>query len=201
MKVKSSVLAAFLALCMPFAAQAQNTENYEDYQVSCNSTSECNQFDVNYEAEQLNGDNISQTQRTRTRTRTRSRFSRRNEKYYYIGGNLGIFLPSEDALDTGFGGSILGGYNFNQYLSTDLEFLFYAGGTETDDLGYNFLGFLANVTGKYPFNQTRNNSPYVFGTAGLGYGRFAFTGDASGDDTDESGFAFQLKSWCRFPRQ
>ena len=213
MKVKSTILAAFLALCMPLAAQAQNSKNYEYYQGSCDSRSECgleeirqtDRFDVNYETEQLNNDNFSQTQRTRTRTRTRSRSSRRNQTYYYLGGNLGVFLPSENGLDTGFGGSFFGGYNFNQYLSTDLEFLFYGGGTDINNLGYNFLGFLANVKGKYPFDQTRVNSAYLFGGAGLGYGRVASTGDVADDlddrgiDTSEGGFAFQLKAGVGVP--
>ncbi|MGF1541027.1 MAG: porin family protein [Pleurocapsa sp.] len=202
MKIKSIVLASVLALFMPLAAQAQNVENYEDYRVSCNSGAECSDFDVNYQ-EQLSDDNISQTQRTRTRTRTRTRVFQRNNDYY-LGGNLGLFFPGSDA-NTGFGGSILGGRNFSDYWSAELEFLFYGGGTDVDDLGYNFLGILANVMGKYSFNQSRTDSLYAFGGVGLGFGRVAATDDAADDfdaqgfDTSKTGFAFQLKGGVGYP--
>ena len=90
-------------------------------------------------------------------------------------------------------------------LAQKSEFLFYGGGTETDDLGYNNLGFLVNARGEYPFNQNKTNSPYIFGTGGIGYGRVADTGDVAdardnlGIDTSDSGFAFQFKAGVGYP--
>jgi hypothetical protein len=213
MKIESIVLVSVLALCTPLAARAQNFEHYEN-RVSCSPGSECTQvnsnkqeqinidqqeqIDINQQ-EEIDNDN-SQIQRTRTRTRTRTQVSQRDNNYY-LGGPLGLLFPGGDGADTGFGGSVLGGRNFGDYWSAELEFFFYAGGTEFDDLGYNTLGVLANVIAKYPFNQTEDNSPYIFGGGGLGYGRVAATGDATegADDTSESGLTFQLKSGVGYP--
>ena len=210
MKIKTLVLGSLLAFGLPLAAEAQMTtetsESYENYQVSCNSETydpanpECDSFNVNYEAE---SESTGYDEYSQRRTR-RSRRSRTPDYKYYAGGNLGLFFPGGDA-DTGFGFSILGGRQFNKYFSADLEFLFYGGGTEIDELGYNNLGVLVNAKGQYPFNQNKTNSVYIYGAGGIGYGRVADTGDVAdarddiGIEVSDGGFAFQFKAGLGYP--
>lgn len=206
MKIKTLVLGSLLAFCMPFAAEAQMTtessESYENYQVSCSPNSEnydptnaeCDAFDVNYEAESTDNSEYSQRRSRRSR-RSRSGDDVRKP---YAGASLGIFFP-EDDLETGFGGSIFGGYKFTPYISGEGEFLAYFGGIDNipensifDD-NFSVLGFLANARFEYPFNQEKSNSPVGFIAPGIGLA----IADGAGDSDTE--FAFQIKGGVSFP--
>lgn len=203
MNLKTIALTAVLAIGFPLAAQAQETNDYESLNVSCQSGAECSDFGVNFQQE---GDEVAQTRRTRTR-RTRSSV----DSKYYAGGNIGIFFPGEDGFDAGFGGAAKFGYNFTENIAAEIEGLGYFGGSEVDDLGYNVLGIAANGVGKYAFNPDNDKSVYIFGGAGIGIGRVASTGDrvdqledeaeAAGVefDSSETGFLFQGKVGVGYP--
>lgn len=193
MLIKSTVLAASLALFLPFSAQAQTTEQYKEYQVSCNSASECGSFDVIH---QESTDSNEVAQRTRRSRRRRSSV----DKKFYVGGNLGLFVPFDDGFDVGFGPGVFGGYKFNKNISVDAEFFIFFGGTETDDLGYNTLAFMVNPRYTYFFSDDPK-SIYAYASPGIGVGRLNPTGDVA-DDNDldgETGFTFQIKAGAGYP--
>jgi hypothetical protein len=175
MNIKTSILAALFVTTLPLVAQAQNAENYDNYKVACESGADCNDFDANYEE----ADGSS------------------SDKKLYGGGNLGLAFPGDNA-DVGFGLSGLGGYNFTKNIAAEIEVFDYFGGTDADDLGYNFLGGSANAVYKYAFGSD-DKSPYAFGGIGLGIGRVTATGDDAPDDSGESGFLLQGKVGAGYP--
>ena len=85
MKIKNAILASLLFAAIPFAAQAQEANNYDNYRVSCETGVDCQDFDVIYEQQEGN-DEVSQRTRTR-RTRRTSSFSK-----YYFSGNYAIYF-------------------------------------------------------------------------------------------------------------
>ncbi len=204
-KIKTLVLGSLLAFCLPLAAEAQMTsetsESYENYQISCNSNSEyydptnpeCDSFDVNYEADSESTGYDEYSQRRTRRSRRSS--STDDVKKPYAGASLGIFFPEGNA-ETGFGGSIFGGYKFTPYVSGEAEFLAFFGGLDVaapdGDDNYSILGFLANAKFEYPFNQSNSKSPVGFVAPGIGLAR----AEAGGTDTE---FAFQIKAGVEFP--
>jgi len=196
MKIKTALLASVLLAGLPIAAQAQSTESYDNYQVSCETGVDCNNFDVNYEQPEADGE-VSQRTRTR-RVRRSSDF-----KKLYIGGTLGL-AELGDGADIGFGASLLGGYRITKNIGAELEIYDYLGGTDSDDLGYNYLGILANGSFRIPFGQD-SQSIYAFVSPGIGFGRLGFTGDDADDaddagfDTSASGFLVQLKGGVGYP--
>ncbi|MBE9045391.1 outer membrane beta-barrel protein [Pleurocapsales cyanobacterium LEGE 10410] len=210
MNLKKTVLLATLLSAFPLAGiQAQDLDNY---QVGCNAGAECNDFVGSYE--QADGDEVAQVRRRRTRTRR----TRRTDTKYYVGGTLGIFFPSEvedlqvlaDTVDpgTGFGGSLYGGYKFNQYISADIEGLIFFGDAEPLDSSYTSYGFFVNPRFTYTFERDTLSDNlsglYVFASPGIGIAGLDF-GDDLGDtlepsDNDSgSGFAFQIKAGAGYP--
>lgn len=205
MKIKNAILAGVLIAGLPVAVNAQEVENYDEYKVGCEAGVDCNDFDVNYEQSETN-DELSQ--RTRTRRTRRS-----SDKKIYFGATPGIAFLG-DGTNTGFGGSLFGGYNFSEKASAELEIFDYFGGLDDgvssfdsviDDSGYNYLGLAANAVFKYPFDQSNSRSFYGFAGIGLGYGRFSFTGDF-GDFLDDNnidnslgGFLFNTKLGVGYP--
>ncbi|GAB4523631.1 MAG: hypothetical protein Tsb0014_01410 [Pleurocapsa sp.] len=207
MKLTTILSGTVVALCMPFAAQAQDLDTYEDYQNACKSISECDSFQVTDEyadsESSLQVDNSEIAQRSR-----RSRSSRSYDKYF-AGFNLGLFLP-EGGFNLGFGGSVYGGYMFNKNFGGDLEFLFAFGGLDDGydgfgnvDGNYSYLGFYVNPRYEIPFS--RDGRTKAFGAFGLGLLRTGFNYDydffgnrleIDGSDTD---FSYQLKGGVMFP--
>ena len=205
MKIKTAILAGILLASLPVAVKAQDIENYEDYQVSCEAGVDCNNFDVIYEQESEDRDEISQRTRTR-RTRRTSSFNK-----YYAGGNVGAFFGG-DGTDVGIGFGGLLGYRLTEQVAAELEVYDYFGGTDFDDLGYNLLGIAANATFRYPLSQNNSKSIYAFGGAGAGFGVVSSTGDAvdaaeelaeqlglEEPDNSESGFLLQGKVGVGYP--
>ena len=202
MKIRNAILAGILVAGLPVAVQAQEVENYTEYQVGCEAGVECNDFNVNYEQQPETSDELSQ--RTRTR-RTRSR--RSDFKKIYVGATIGISEVGEvedTDFDIGFGGSILGGYRLSEKIAAELEIYDYFGGTEVDDLGYSYLGIAANASFRFPFGRDAK-SLYGFLSPGIGYGRLGATGDVADDaddaglDTSASGFLAQVKAGVGYP--
>ncbi|MEM8827856.1 MAG: porin family protein [Cyanobacteria bacterium P01_G01_bin.19] len=197
MKFKSVIVAVALLAALPFSAKAQNVENYEEYQVSCEQGVECNDFNVMYEQQEETSEEIAQRTRPR-RTRRSSDF-----KKIYVGGTLGL-AELGDGADLGFGASIVGGYRITKNIAAELEIYDYFGGTDSDDLGYNYLGILANGSYRIPFGDDPK-SLYAFVTPGFGFGRLGLTGDDADDlddaglDTSDTGFLLQIKAGVGYP--
>ena len=215
MNLKTAVLAIILATGIPVAAQAQDADTYENYQLACDSGAECNSFDVNYE--EASEEKISQTRRTRTR---RTRSSSVDNKYY-AGGTLGIFFPSEiddfqigieagtvsdlQTVDpgTGFGGSLYGGYKFSEFISADVEGFVFGGDADPLDSSYTSYGFFVNPRFTYTLNPDESNSVYLFASPGIGIAGVDFgdeISDAPGvEDASGTGFALQAKVGAGYP--
>ena len=216
MKIKNAILASVLLAAVPVAVQAQEVENYDEYRVGCESSVDCNDFDVNYDRQSETNDRLSQ-RRTRTR-RTRSSSS---DKKIYAGGTLGIFFPSEiDDFDvgiqsgnitdvqtvdpgTGFGGSLYGGYKFSEIIGVDVEGFVFGGDADPLDSSYTSYGFFVNPRFTYSFNPDNFESFYVFASPGIGIAGVSFgddLGDRLGDDSDSgTGFALQAKAGVGYP--
>lgn len=208
MKLKAILLGMVAACCLPVTAQAETVPTDKNYQVSCISTSEqeqqnfnCNSFSVSYDQSALEKLQQSSNSDAEVAQRTRRTRSRRKENKFYLGTNMGLFIPFDSEPDVGFAPpNIFGGYKFNKYVGADLEFFYFFGGTEVDDLGYFSFGFLANARFTYPFSQ-KTNSIYAFVSPGLGYGRANPTGDVADRlNLDGSGgFTFQIKTGIGYP--
>ncbi len=213
MNIKTIVLATILATGIPVAVQAQETNDLQNYQVSCNANSECSNLKVNYEQE---GDQVAQVRRTRTR---RTRSSSLDSKYY-AGATIGAFFPSQidnynipvtssgvTALQqvdpgTGFGGSIYGGYKFTDKISADVEGLIYGGNADPLDGSYTSFGLFVNPRYTYTLDPENNKSIYLFASPGIGVGNVNFggdLGDALGDNDSGTGFAIQGKVGAGYP--
>lgn len=183
--IKSTIVAALLALAIPCAvkAEAVNVEGHDNYQVSCNDGSNCNDFNVTYE--EANED-VAQTRRTR---RSRSSSSSIEPfQNWYVGGGAGIFFA--DNLDTGFQGNIFAGTKFNKYVGADLEFTFGFADFEDFDENVTLLGFFLNPRFEYQFE---NSSITGFFSPGIGFTR------ASAFDDSDTEFDFQLKAGVSVP--
>ena len=212
MKIKTVILSVLLA-AVPVTVRAQDVDNYENYQVSCDSGAECNSFEVNYQ-----GDEVAQSRRTRTR-RTRRSIS---DSKYYAGATLGLFLPSEiDDFDinvssgavndlqtvdpgTGFGGSLYGGYKFSDRIGVDVEGFIFGGDADPLDSSYTSYGFFVNPRFTYTLNQDIvDKSVYVFASPGIGIAGVDFgdeISDASGvEDGSGAGLALQGKIGVGYP--
>ena len=209
MKIKTTILTILLALA-PVAVRAQDADSsYENYQVGCNAT-ECNDFEVNYQEDEV-------AQRTRNRRTRRTR--RTDDKKIYVGGTLGIFFPSEvddfeigivsgettdlETVDpgTGFGGSVYGGYKFTDRIGADVEAFVFGGDADPLDSSYTSYGFFVNPRFTYTFDQA--NGLYVFGSPGIGIAGVDFgdeISDAEGvEDASGAGFALQAKVGVGYP--
>jgi len=198
------MLAAVLVACLPFGVKAQNVRDFETYEPNCESIAECGDLNVNSQEAEVNGD-IAQTRRTR---RTRSR-TRTNDSKFYVGGNIGPFIPFDSEADIGFGGGILGGYKLTKNISAEIEIYDYFGGVDEDEVGFDdsgFNNFGAVVNGVYRYHiNSSSKSPYIFAGLGIGIGVSSITGDAADaledldEDTSETGFLFQGKGGVGYP--
>ncbi|MEM8722110.1 MAG: outer membrane beta-barrel protein [Cyanobacteria bacterium P01_G01_bin.39] len=198
MNIKTIVLGIILATGIPIAAQAQDADKYEDYQVGCSST-ECSNLNVNYE--QPRDSEVAQTRRTRTRRSRR----RTPDSRFHIGGHLAPFIPFDGELDVGFGGGIFGGYKLTKNISLEIDVYDYFGGTEVDDLDYNIFGAAASGVYRYHLKPNDSRSPYIFAGLGVGVGVVDATGDVADDaedagiDTGTTGFLLQGKGGVGYP--
>ena len=211
MNIKTTLLASVLLAGLPIAAQAQNAESYDNYQVGCQTGAECGSFNVNYQQPEAN-DEVAQRTRTRRVRRTSSR------KKIYIGGTLGLFFPGEfeelevvsdgerESVDpgTGFGGSLYAGYNFSEMIGADLELVVFGAGAEPlDDSGLAAVGFFINPRFTLAFSKDNPKSPYAYVSPGLGIVGLGFDDEIddqyTGDDLSGSGLGLQLKAGVGYP--
>ena len=134
-----------------------------------------------------------------------------------LGGTVGIFLPSDsdefdpdnedfdfDSIDieSGFGGSAYAGYRFNNFLSTDLEFVAFTGDAEPFDSSYTSVGFFVNPRYTLNLGINSNASPYVFVSPGIGVAGVGFGDDLESQISDDglnTGVALQIKAGGGLP--
>ncbi|BAZ44624.1 hypothetical protein NIES4102_16360 [Chondrocystis sp. NIES-4102] len=182
--IKTTVLASILAL-VPYAVTAQTAETeYQNYQVSCETGSACNDLGVTY---QEGNNQVAQTRRTRPTRRTRTTTVQPFEKWY-TGAGVGVFFG--DGLDTGFQGHVFGGTEFNEFISADLEFTFGFAGIENSNDDATILGLYLNPRFEYEFD---NSNLTAFLSPGIGLSRTSGNGDS------ETDFDFQIKTGVSFP--
>lgn len=214
MKIQTMVLAALLSLAMPLAAKAQ-TEDSRTYQTSCADF--CDRLNVNQ--------NVSQTEATPTiadsfdeepfRSRRDSGGNQSLTKRIYGGATLGAFFLSEldgieiieedldiDAIDpeTGFGGSLYGGYRFSHILGVDLEGYIFGGDAEPEDSSFSSAGVFINPRFFLPLGSNSLKAPYLFASPGAGFVGVGF-GDEIEDivEDPDTSFAFQIKAGGGLP--
>lgn len=209
MNIKTTAIAIILALGLPLAAKA-DTNKYENYQVGCDSSAECSNFNVNFE-QQSDEAEVAQGRRTRTR-RTRAG----SDSKIYVGGSLAPFFPFDDELDIGFGGGLFAGYKLTRNISVEVDVFDYFGGLDdeievdgsdfsTDDSGYNLFGAAANGIYRFYLKPNDSRSLYIFAGLGVGIGVSSITGDIgdalddAGLDTADTGFLFQGKGGVGYP--
>jgi hypothetical protein len=191
--IKTTILATILALALPYAVTAQTveTEEYENYQVSCKTEAACKDFGVTYEeADQK----VAQVERERTRRTRDIGGSNRLFQDYYVGASAGILFG--DGLDLGFQGSVFGGTWYNEFIGADLEFTF--GFASVDDVDNPFgddieiddnvtiLGLFLNPRFQYTFEDS-NITAFV--SPGIGWV----------DLDGESELGFQVKAGAEYP--
>ena len=180
--IKTTALAAILAISAPFAVQAETieAEKYSDLKVSCEAAN-CGDLDVSFTEDEK----VAQTRRTRTR-RTRSTSTKRFLKDFYVGGSAGLLIDSE-ITGLGFQGSVFGGSMYNEFIGGDVEFTFGFAGTESDfvDDTITALGLYINPRFEYEFE---NNGITAFASPGIGLARFSGFGDS------ETELDFQIKA-------
>lgn len=223
MIVKKILLASIFALCLPFAAQAQNVQNnqnnseiYENRKVSCDSTNqaECDAYEeqrqqqidnrVDTQEQQIdNGvDNLDNevdnldNEETPRRTRNRG-FSMEKIQNYYAGFSAGVFIPN-DGLNLGVGGSVFGGGMFTENIGADLEFVLAFGGLDDGDFNN-----VSNVDGNYSllgfYLNPRYEIPFgdkykAFISPGIGLLRTGISiDDGAGSEFDGSDTDFDVQ--------
>ena len=186
MKIRTTTLVSILTVSFPVTVTAQNIESSDKYQISCEMSRECSNFDVMLQQPKVDSE---VTQRTRT---SRTRENNRRAKVY-LGGTLGLTFPGEldeletfdgfdfingesvpinvEAVDpgTGYIGSLFAGFNFTDSFGSDLELFLFAGGADpVVDSFYLGLGLFANARYTFIFNQDNSKSPYAYVSPGIG---------------------------------
>jgi len=207
-----SVLFCF-STCMAVQGETLNTDNNASDSDSCTlgcSTIGTSKTGDNAWQQEVEPVKISQT-------RIRERYRDNDLKKVYLGGTVGLFLPSDsdeinfdnddfdlDTIDSdsGFGGSAYAGYKLNQFLSADLEIFVFGGDAEPFDSDYTAAGFFLNPRYTLPIGGNANASPYGFISPGIGVAGVGF-GDDIEDRLDDDGFntgvAVQLKAGAGLP--
>ena len=199
MNWKISFATALLVATLPVSVRGQEANKYQGFQVSCNDRVKC--------------DGVNRQQQDITQTRKIQPPIPNRDSKFYGGGTLGVFFPSEienTDIDpsTGFGGSIYGGYKFNNFISVDTEFLIFSGDSdvETVDGSFTSWSIFLNPRFTYAFNQNSERSPYIFASPGVGFGRGSLGGDVADTieevndgDTSGDGLAIQAKAGIGFP--
>jgi opacity protein-like surface antigen len=150
----------------------------------------------------------------------------------YIGGTIGPMFTNltnylntttkeENILNTGFGGSVFVGYQFNDHWGADAEYVT-IGGSLTDeadtyfkdaniysdvtDTGYTASAVMANARYIIPIGGSENNPAKfsVFVSPGIGFGNFSIDYDQKYDQTTltnktvENAFALQIKAGAAY---
>ncbi len=195
-------LAALLAITSPVAAQvpsltdeATQTFNSEfvkpTEEVFTNSTSA-----ESLESFEVQG-KITPTVTSKTNKTEVAQFGRttyQKESGIYVGGNIGVFIPTYDDLKTGFGGGGYVGYKFNKNWGAEVDINYV--GTESDiddDTDVNALTITGNVRYVYPLGSSYNPKWSLFGTLGAGISDLSIENDRINLDDSEGLFSFQAK--------
>lgn len=165
--------ASLLVVANAALAQAQEINSYEDFRLYCSDAAyqydvaspDCDDYKPYYQEriqEEIQPQNTNPDV-----NKIKRRSTRRNDVSGYVGGSLGAFFPDMDGFNTGIGSSTFIGARWNQYLATDLEFIYLSGGTELDGLNYSAYGLAINPRFIIPFTKA-SNSASIFVSPGLG---------------------------------
>lgn len=209
-KIETVILAIFFSMGLCSVAKAENNQSNQNTQAACEtdcSTQANNQISQKIVDTPVNFDLAQRERRTRAS----------DLKKIYLGGTVGLFLPSEsdeftldnsdfdfDSIDpdSGFGGSGYIGYKFNNFLSADLELLAFGGNAEPFDSDYTSLGFFVNPRYTLPIGSNPNASPFIFVSPGIGVAGVGFGDDIEdqiSEDGLNTGVALQLKGGVGLP--
>ncbi len=131
----------------------------------------------------------------------------------YLGGSLGLFNPNleddiaDEFIETGFGGSIFLGYQFNKNWSADVEVVLFGGDFDEDeilerldpdlddigvDVDYSVFALFFNPRLTFPLGKNQNQKWSLFLSPGIGFGNASADIGAIEFEGDTS-FAFQIK--------
>ena len=210
--LKTIVWSLLLSCGICLAAEGQTIEAAANSSDNCSG--ECSQLisdrAIDAAIEPDNSLEISQLRRER---RTRGDELKR----IYLGGSVGLFLPSDsdeiefanddfnfDSVDSdsGFGGSIYAGYKLNPFLSADLELFAFTGNAEPFDSDYTSVGIFINPRYTLPLSGNPNAGLYVFASPGIGIAGVGFGDDIEdqiSEDGLNTGVAIQLKAGAGLP--
>lgn len=216
--IKTMIWSILLTCGVCLTANGETIDKSLQNSNSCDSR--CSEFKIdqtNILADRKN-ENLKQTQLVADSSSGRIRRERREDlKKIYLGGTVGLFLPSDvneiqfnnddfnfDSIDSdnGLGGSIYAGYKFNSFLSADLEVLVFGGNAEPFDSDYTAAGVFLNPRYTLPLTGNPNAGLYIFASPGIGVAGVGFGDeieDRIAEDSLNTGVAIQLKAGAGLP--
>jgi len=204
--LRNVTLITLFTLGIPNLALAKEIENYEDYKLYCSDAAyqydvaspNCDILQPLYK-EQIQQDLNQQSEKKSIFRRN----TRPNNIEGYAGISLGAFFPDDEIGNTGFGGSVFAGAKWNQYIGTDLEFIYLFGGTEFDSLDYSVLGVSLNPRFFIPLsNNDLGDTATIFISPGLGFSTLEVNVDDLGISfEDETRLTWQIKAGLSVPFQ
>ena len=161
---KITVLTTIFSICPGLLAQAQEINSVEDYQLYCSSAAyyydvqspECEKYKPIYEQQRQQEPNEEDSSPTIDNAEEST--SSTEQVRGYAGVSLGAFFPNEELTDTGFGGSIFLGANFNKYIGLELEAGLLGGGTELDIADYSVWALFINPRFNLPLDANSQDA-------------------------------------------
>ena len=202
---KITVLTTIFSIFPGLIAQAQEINSVEDYQFYCSSAAyyydvespECEKYKPVYEQQRQQESNDVNSSPTRDNKETTSSTQ---QVRGYMGASLGAFFPDEELADTGFGGSIFLGANFNQYISLELEAGLLGGGTELDIADYSVWALFINPRFNLPLDANSQDAKVsLFVSPGIGISQAEIDIDEFDLEVeDETRFTIQVKAGIEY---
>ena len=203
---KITVLTTIFSICPGLVAQAQEINSVEDYQLYCSSAAyyydvespECEKYKPVYEQQrqqESNDENFSPTI-----DNTEETTSSTQQVRGYAGVSFGAFFPDEELADTGFGGSIFLGADFNKYVGLELEAGLLGGGTELNIADYSVWALFINPRFSLPLDTNSEESKVtLFVSPGIGISQAEIDIDEFDLEVeDETRFTIQVKAGIEY---
>ena len=198
-----TTVATTLVLTVASQAQANNIDSYQDYKLYCGpgayqygvQSRYCDQYEGIY------GDKLQQEldqRQKRRNTQPQTIEEKANRIEPFIGGTIGAFFPTDEFANTGFGGSIFTGANFNRNIGADIEFGYLGGGTDFDDIDYSLWAIFIGPKFMLPLTN-KENSSYLYLTPGIGVSQAEVDVDDIASFEDSTRFSYQGKLGISFP--
>ena len=203
---KITVVTAIFSICPGLIAQAQEINSVEDYQLYCSSAAyyydvespECEKYKPVYEQQRQQESNDENSSPTIDNAEETPRSTQQVRGY--IGGSLGAFFPDSDFGDTGFGGSIFLGANFNKNIGLELETILLGGGTELDIADYSAWALFINPRFNLPLDANSQDAKIsLFLSPGIGISQAEIDIDEFDlEAEDETRFTIQVKAGIEY---